>query len=678
MGIGLSSEAKNACHITIDDLILNQTEPDASWQPSAISRINGTDAIDYFTRFAALNSWGTTEPHADWNLLVDNPLIDVLDAKYSLWGGSTTFYPGDTFTYVFENGSTFEEQWLAAYYDPGDTGPLETGGDFYNFFVLGFYPASYNVTTDETEANVTEDAGEPLTSFSDINSAFPRADVWQQNLTVDGYLTGYFLRDESLAVLSIPSFWADGEAIQAFADTVQDFLSQSKAAGMERVLIDLQQNAGGDIALAYSTFKQFFPATEPFAGSVMRANPLADILGSTITEFWDTLDITDPRYQEASADEWIATTKINAATGQNFTSWTEMYGPHFDGVSNFTLTERLNTSNFLFDYSMMGQQNPPSVLLTPYAGEPPYAADDIIMVSHSGEYAHLSLLSDIICTLSQLSDGLCSSACSLFMEMMHKDAGVKNVVIGGRPSYGPMQTPSGSRGARYYDFVGINADYQNAVGVAEILREDSIVDIDVSILNPLNYSDFFVYDAGISLRAQVREGDTVPLSMRYEAADCRIFWTPDTFQNFTNLWRYANAAMTTSPSLCAEGSTGYTGPSAQPAPAAQRLAAVNYSSIGVPNLDLNPTGIADIPFLVSDGPLPDVPPVYIPRPMKLAYPDYVPRPQYLNKAQEEAYDKQQQQRYNDRLQQNNIKKHLSCGFSAPPCKRSIRKRRKLS
>jgi len=48
---------------------------------------------------------------------------------------------------------------------------------------------------------------------------------------------------------------------------------------------------------------------------------------------------------------------------------------------------------------------------------PPYAAEDIIL----------------------LTDSLCASTCALFVEMMNHQAGVKTVVAGGRPSYGPMQ-----------------------------------------------------------------------------------------------------------------------------------------------------------------------------------------------------------------------------------------------
>lgn len=314
-----------------------------------------------------------------YNPVFDLPFVDSLP----LWNGDATFYPGDTFTYVFENGSRVEDQWLAVYLNPLETGPLETGGDFYNFFVLGFYPASYDPDADDSDSGDAAGVAEPPpTSLSDESFAFPKADVWQANLTVDGLLTGYFLRDESLAVLSIPTFWADGEAILEFDDTIKRFLGEAKAAGMSRVLIDLQQNAGGDIVLAYSTFKHFFPSIEPFAGSVMRANPLADVLGTKITAYWDSFNDTEKQdYSYASADEWIATTKTNAATGENFTSWEELFGPQSDEIASFALTERFDVSNYLLAASMLGQETPPAVLFEPYTGDAPYAAEDIIMAS---------------------------------------------------------------------------------------------------------------------------------------------------------------------------------------------------------------------------------------------------------------------------------------------------------
>ncbi|KAK6393092.1 hypothetical protein LTR65_002783 [Meristemomyces frigidus] len=500
-----------------DDLTSNQTNPSDTWQPSAISLINGTDVVDYLTRFAALSSPGTLEPNADWNLLFDSPVLDVLGETYPLWSGGATLYPGDLFTYTFNHGSSLDDEWLAAFYNPGVIGPLETGGDFYNYFVLGYYPAACSDPTlpdvpasciAPNDTTATETAVPASYASAGLTSAYPKPDIAQTNFSINGYLTGYFLHEQSLAVLSIPTFWADGPAIQDLSTKVQQFIDESRTAGLTRVLIDLQQNDGGDVLLAYSVFKQFFPSTQPYAGSVMRAQPFADTLGSVITPFWDSLDEGTQQAWAASSDEWIATSRLNAATGEYFPSWNGLFGPHLEGLEYVTSPERLNTSDSHFDFSILGAENPPDVLLTPYSGDAPFAAEN----SHG--------------TLP-LSDGLCSSACSLFMEVMHHDGGVRNVVIGGRPSKGPMQTPSGSRGARFYDLVELDADIQNAV---------SILDTTVSQLpEQSSDQDLYIYDGGVSLRAQVRQGQSIPLAMQHQAADCRIFLTPATFNNFTNL-----------------------------------------------------------------------------------------------------------------------------------------------
>jgi hypothetical protein len=53
----------------------------------------------------------------------------------------------------------------------------------------------------------------------------------------------------------------------------------------------------------------------------------------------------------------------------------------------------------------------------PATGAQPYDAKDIVI----------------------LSDALCASTCSLFLEMMHQEGGVQLVVAGGIPYNGPMQ-----------------------------------------------------------------------------------------------------------------------------------------------------------------------------------------------------------------------------------------------
>ena len=252
-----------------DDLFANQTDG-LTWQPSAVSKINDVGVIDYLTQFAALNAVGGLEPHADWNMLMQSAALDI-QGYYEIFSGAATFYPGDTINFSFENGtSTGPLPFLAVYNSPGDTGPLETGGDFYNFFVLGFYPEAYfdeleaaaasSTTTDDSTTSETSPPAATSTTVGWDNPAYPTSDVVQPDLSIigGGTLTGYFLNESSVAVLSIPSFDEYGDALGTFTDTISEFIERSQAAGMKKIVIDLQQNGGGDLFLAIDAFKQVY------------------------------------------------------------------------------------------------------------------------------------------------------------------------------------------------------------------------------------------------------------------------------------------------------------------------------------------------------------------------------------------------------------------------------------
>ena len=255
------------------------------WEPSAIAKINGKDATEYLSQFAALNSIGNLEPHAVWNQLMSSPALDV-SGSFSIFEGYTTFYPGESIALTFENGTQLNPvPWRAYYNNREDTGPLATGGDFYNFFVLGLYPDSYDpnnpgqclkpdadISSNSTEDNSTSDSpNSTTTSWSNFSNAYPpKPDVSQPNLSNGGFLTGYFLHEIQTAVLSIPSFEAYGPDIIHFTVTIRDFLKKSKAAGMTKVLIDVQQNAGGNPFLAIDAFKQVLESSDLIGNS--RAN----------------------------------------------------------------------------------------------------------------------------------------------------------------------------------------------------------------------------------------------------------------------------------------------------------------------------------------------------------------------------------------------------------------------
>lgn len=73
---------------------------------------------------------------------MSHPAQDIL-GNLNIWTGDATYYPGDELTFSFKNDSdALETFWVSYYNYPEDTGPIANGGDFYNFFVLGLYPAT--------------------------------------------------------------------------------------------------------------------------------------------------------------------------------------------------------------------------------------------------------------------------------------------------------------------------------------------------------------------------------------------------------------------------------------------------------------------------------------------------------------------------------------------------------
>ncbi|KAK1836465.1 hypothetical protein QBC39DRAFT_367282 [Podospora conica] len=534
----VSVDGKAAPQIYVTDQIITAQNSSWSLPVSPIVEINGQPVLEFLTAFAAENAQGMLEPHGDWNRMMWHPALDIIDGETDFTHG-LTLYPGDEFNVKFANGTTWERHWLAIYDYAYDTGPLATGGDMFNYFVLGLEPASL-VHKDEPLTPVPDHQG-ARDWFDETSGAYPRnPDVVQEALGVtdDGDVTGYFFRDISTGILSLPTFEQHSEAAVNFSKAVGEFIDGAQAAGLQNVIIDLHQNAGGLVALAYDTFARFFPDhvsdTEPFGGSRRRSHRLADVVGNTLTEWWGGLD---PRPDGADYhdfiqyydDEWVITPRLNAETNANFTNWAEYSGPRTLKGDFFSLTERYNLTDPLFN-SAAFNMNP-----TGYSS-------DIAITKHIWPPSNIILL----------TDATCSSTCALFVEFMTR-LGVRTIVAGGRPSPGPMQAVSGSRGARQYSAHHLDVAFSKAINVSSAAAP-ALPEIppdgthrDTGMWTPF---------AGINLRDQIRRADDVPLQFRYEPADCRVYYTLRNIYNMTQLWRDVAAAAWVDPSLCVPGSTG--------------------------------------------------------------------------------------------------------------------------
>lgn len=351
--VSVSADGKQAPEIYLsDDLQQSQWE---GYTPSPIATINGKDVVEYLTEFAELHAGGLLEPNADWNSLMDSP-PGWISGDLSVVQ-STTLYPGNEINVTMKNNTAASTNWLAIYNEVDDTGPLTTGGDFYNYFVLGLPPAGYDenqpwwpTLEDDSSDDSSDDNGtttpDPyvaaclrgnpsLPNWCNASyGAYPNDPVVaQSDLSVigGGVITGYIYDDISTAVLSIPSFYQYDNNIDEFDYAVQYFIGNATQRNASKVVIDLQTNTGGNVYLAYNTFKQLFYSIDPYAASRIRSHKLADVLGNTYSKWWKELEqdfdgndgLNGDNYNYTAANEWVVVNRINAAKGGNFSSWAD-------------------------------------------------------------------------------------------------------------------------------------------------------------------------------------------------------------------------------------------------------------------------------------------------------------------------------------------------------------------
>lgn len=204
-----------------------------------------------------------------------NPVQDILDI-YDVFTLNAPFHWGDSLNYTLKNGSVVSTYWTALYTNADFTGPLTTGGDYYNYFVMGLVPALYDevdtpcpwvtdLPSDQCPGYIIDNSSSVAIEswFNVTNHAFPDNPIISQpDLAYGaggGIVTGYILGDTSVGVLSIPSFDELGWDIGNFSSAVQNFTDEAQKENITKIIIDLQGNTGGLVELAFTTFSQFFP-----------------------------------------------------------------------------------------------------------------------------------------------------------------------------------------------------------------------------------------------------------------------------------------------------------------------------------------------------------------------------------------------------------------------------------
>lgn len=498
--------------------ILQASFTNSTYEPSAITQINGQDASEYLEE---LSQYGSLQ---DRDALYNNLFYSL--AQVSLGpagsgvgsfagGGRGRFvYPGPETVFKFANGTerSFENFARVLIGLEG----IQTGKDIAEKYFL------YSASAEEVQIQKE--------TFNAVNSQTGKQGLLtkrQQRPAPPGYPTpvvstpgniigGYYIDQqgyEDVAVLAVPNFVANSGQSKLFQNAGDQFLARSKADGKKKLVIDLSANGGGTILQGYDLFKKLFPSLLPYGASRFRAHEAVDLIGQAISDFSAEFP-RDPEFENSTVVQLVST-YFNYRTDADenyepFESWADKYGPVDSYGDKFTSLSRWNLSDPLIVINSGG------IEITGYGGRAnvttqPFESKDIVIVY----------------------DGYCASTCTIFSELMRTQGNVTTVALGGRAQQGPQQAVGGVKGTNVYPWGYLQLLGQTAIQLGAPNETTLNVFYDEvpfarAAVNPSSNS-----------RDGIRQGDDslTPLQFVYEPADCRLFYTAEMTTDVTAIWK---------------------------------------------------------------------------------------------------------------------------------------------
>ncbi|KAM5376762.1 hypothetical protein ACJZ2D_005385 [Fusarium nematophilum] len=490
------------------------------YYPSAIKSIDGTPIFTWLEDDAARNTNNFQDPDAQFN----NLFSSIPRTAAGMTGTTliTQFEIPDTYTLEFKNGTTLEIVNEILVLPTADLTGLESGEDFHTYIELPPANASESGGKDRRDTITQEeptDPDAPITGYPQHVVKHPL-----------GSLAGYFLEGdgyEDTAVLSILSFLPvpfDFNNLRDFnmtdyilegQDVVVDFIKQAYKSGRDKLIIDLSANGGGSVVLAQQIYRLLFPDGEFSGFDRYRANEALEAASSADYDTLVNLLITQSRYYPVGSD------------GDLIKTGKEWFGPYTaKGGQNVTAAFQTN-KEVAWDPSVPAYFNGFDPDNEPIVAKSPWKPENILIVT----------------------DGTCASACAILTGLLTRNHGIRTLALGGRPLKLPMQAMGGVKGTLLSlnsDLVTVTASFLSGVRndkkAVAILKdaEDAFPSLSNPPLQPLP-----VGAAGGKVNAlngyAADDLDGYPVHFRYEAANCRLFYTQRMLADPSETWKHASA-----------------------------------------------------------------------------------------------------------------------------------------
>lgn len=360
-------------------------------------------AAEYLQRLSLFTT-GTHDPDARFNLLFPNLIKDANTLNVA--GGSPEDrgapFLGDTTTVRLQNKTTLTFPNLA--FLRADFSNITTANSTY----AEWGPAS--PLADPWAVLPWSTHGVLAKNFTRSFAGYPPPHTASDN----GQLAGFLPPSRPLsdvAVLDVRSFSLSASpysflefdrGYEARFNASVALIRAARAAGRKKLILDLQGNGGGQYINLAALYVTLFPGRSIPLLWRHRAHPL---LAALVAE-------ADRLVQKGASHSDVVKLfpfNVDRHLRPNGTAWgsfAEWYGA---GAGGATRPSLYNLSTALFPGLEYQHRQPWE--------EAPYRAEDIVI----------------------LLDGICASACAIFVEALVHGHGVRTVAVGGRPIEAPMQ-----------------------------------------------------------------------------------------------------------------------------------------------------------------------------------------------------------------------------------------------